>query len=382
MKVGKHGDGGGLWLFRREDGGAQWSFRYTLYGRAREIGLGSARDLTLKDAREVARRWRSVVAAGDDPKEVRERERQEKARKRPTFEMVMAEAFEARKAKLKDDGRAGRWDSPLRLHVLPKMGKVPVEKIDGDEIKRVLRPIWHEKPDVARKAMNRIGIVLKYGAAKKLSVDLQAVDNAKQLLGEQRHESKNIPSLPYEEVPAFVSSLGDTMAERAMRLLILTACRSGEIRGAHLSEFDLGAAIWEIPAERMKGGKSHRVPLTRDAIKAVEDAAQFERGGFLFPGARKGVISDMTLTAYMRRRDMDARPHGFRASFRTWAAEVATDFPREVAEACLAHVTAKKTEKSYQRSDLLERRRPLMAKWADHVAGRSGEVLKLAEATK
>ena len=379
MKAGKYGDGGGLWLLRRPDGGAQWSFRYTLYGRQREMGLGSARDLTLAQARDQARRWRAVVKVGDDPQDIREQERAAKAAERPTFEIVMREAFEARKAQLKDDGKAGGWDSPLRVHVLPKLGRVPIEKVDQNEIKRTLAQIWHTKPDAARKALLRIGLVLKHGAAMGLPVDLQAVEKAKALLGQQRHKATNIPALDWRQVPAFYSSLGDSMSERALRLLILTAGRSAEIRKAHLSEFDLSERLWVLPPARMKMGREHRVPLSDEALAVVEDATQFAREGFLFPGQKRGVISDMTLTALMRRREMAERPHGFRSSFRTWCAE-ATDVPREVAEACLAHTTAGKVEAAYRRTDFLERRRVLMQRWAAHVAGRGGDVVSLAAA--
>lgn len=369
MKSGKYGDGGGLWLLRRPDGGAQWSFRYTLYGRQREMGIGPAQDVTLAKARAEARRWRATVKDGDDPQDVRSTERSAKAQERPTFSMVMAETFEARKAQLKNDGKAGRWDSPLRVHVVPKLGQVPIEKIDQNEIRRTLAPIWHSKPEAARKAMNRIGLILKHGAAMGLPVDLQAVDKAKALLGAQRHTTVNVPALAWKDVPAFYQSLSnETVAERALKLLILTAARSGEIRFANLSEID--ADVWTIPAERMKSGVEHRVPLSSQTQAVIKVAAEFSRDGFLFPGLRKGVISDMTMNKFMQRRDMNERPHGFRSSFRTWCAE-ATDIPREIAEACLAHSTAGKVEAAYRRTDFLERRSVLMERWAGILIGES-----------
>lgn len=367
MSPGKYGDGGGLWLLRRPDGGAQWSFRYTLYGRQREMGIGPAQDVTLAAARSEARKWRAIVKSGDDPQDVRAAERSAKAEERPTFSMVMAETFEARKAQLKNDGKAGRWDSPLRVHVVPKLGQVPVEKIDQNEIKRILAPVWHAKPEAARKAMNRIGLILKHGAAMGLPVDLQAVDKAKALLGAQRHTTVNVPSLAWKDVPEFYQSLSnETNAERALKLLILTAARSGEVRFANLDE--IHGDVWTIPAARMKSGVEHRVPLSSQAQAAVRAAAEFSRDGFLFPGLRKGVMSDMTMNKFMQRRGMSERPHGFRSSFRTWCAE-ATDVPREVAEACLAHASAGKVEAAYRRTDFLERRSVLMERWAGHLNG-------------
>lgn len=255
-----------------------------------------------------------------------------------------------------------------------------VEDIDQRDIRRALAGIWKEKPNAAVKALNRIGLTLDHGMAMGLSVDTAAARNARTLLGSQKHEVQNVPSLDWREVPAFAKSLGDTVGEQALRLLILTALRPGEVRGAHVSEFNLLARTWTLPPERMKMARPHRVPLSDEALAVVEARLPMAVNGYLFAGPKGKPISDMTMTQVLRRRDMEARPHGFRSSFRVWAAEVATDFPREVCEAVLAHKNKDKTEDAYLRSDFLERRRQLMAKWADHVAERSGEVVKLAEA--
>ncbi|MEO0359516.1 MAG: integrase arm-type DNA-binding domain-containing protein [Pseudomonadota bacterium] len=362
---GKHCDGGGLWLIRREDGGAQWMFRYTYAGRRREMGLGAVRDVPLATARRLAQQGRERAAEGFDPVEERKTRRKAEAKKRLTFEEVFRAAFEARKAELKNDGAAGRWDSPLRVHVLPSIGGEPIEALDQTQIEAVLAPIWHEKPEAARKALNRIRIVLRHGAALGLDVDLQAADKAKELLGAQRRETRNIPALSWRETPAFFASLdGGSVAERALRFLILTAARSGEVRGAHEREFD--GDLWTLPAPRTKAGREHRVPLSAAAREEIEAARCFARAGQLFPGRSRGVISDMTMTAIFRRRGLAARPHGFRSSFRTWCAE-ATDTPREIAETCLAHRTAGAVEAAYRRTDYLEARRALMERWADHV---------------
>ncbi len=363
LKPGKYGDGGGLWLLRRSDGGGQWSFRYTVHGRQGEMGLGSVNDVTLADARVEARKWRAVAKSGINPKKERDRQNVEAAKERPTFEMVFNEAFEARKAELKGGGTAGRWDSPIRVHVLPKLGRVPVDEIDQNDIRSTLAGIWNEKPDAAKKALNRISIVMRHAAALGIAVDMQATDKAKALLGAQRHKTRNVPALHWQDVPEFFQSLSvDTAAERALRLLILTAVRSVEVRFANLAEID--GDVWTIPAERMKTGKEHRVPLSNEALLVVEASKPFERDGFLFPGMKKGVISDMTMNKLMQRREMIERPHGFRSSFRTWCSD-ATDIPREIAEACLAHTTAGKVEAAYRRTDFLEKRAVLMERWAD-----------------
>jgi integrase len=378
--VGKHCDGAGLWLVVREDGGAQWVLRVTVHGRRREMGLGGYPTLGLAAARKVAGRWRDVAAAGRDP--IKEREAEERAARREdiTLAILTHDAFEARKAELKGDGTAGRWLSPLTLHVLPKLGKVPVTDIDQRDIRDVLKPLWHEKADTARKALNRLSIVLKHAAALGLDVDLQAADKAKALLGKSRHVPKNIPAMAWTDLPGFYASLEEsTPTHLALRLLILTGVRSNPLRNIRLDEIE--GDVWTVPAEAMKGRKgateAFRVPLPREALRIIELARPHARNGFLFPNNQRGVISDMTLSRHMERRGLEARPHGFRTSLRTWLAE-ATDAPHEVAEAMLAHAVDGGTVRAYRRTDYLEQRRKLAERWADHVTGGAGRVVKLA----
>ena len=363
---GKYSDGGGLWLHKREDGGAQWFLRLTVHGRRREMGLGALRDVSLKEARETAVEWRAVARQGKDPIKERERRRREAAKADHTLAAVAEEAFEARKAQLKGDGKAGRWFSPLELHVLPKLGRVPVEELDQQDIRNTLAPIWHTKADTARKAMNRLGIVMRHAAAMGLDVDMQATEKAKALLGKSRHQPRHVPAMDWREVPAFYQSLEEgTITNLALRLLILTAARSSEVRFCHMDEIE--GDLWTIPAERMKGGVAHRIPLSGEAQAVIEQAKAFERGGYLFPNVRRGVISDATMPRFMERRGLEARPHGFRSSFRTWCAE-ATDVPREVAETALAHVVGGSVERAYRRTDYLDQRQDLMARWARNLA--------------
>ncbi len=380
--TGKHNDGAGLWLVKRADGGGQWVLRLTVHGRRREMGLGSVGAVTLKQARIEAERWRAIAANGLDPIKEREKQAREAARADNSLAKIAAEAFEARKPELKGDGKAGRWFSPLELHVLPKLGKVPVEEIDARDIRDVLAPIWHERSDAARKALYRLGIILKYAAALGLDADLQATMKAKALLGKSRHKPKNIGAMAWADVPDFYASLAEpSLTHLALRLLILTGVRSGALRHARLEEFDGG--IWTIPAERMKGRVGQtadfRVPLSQEAMQAVELAKPFARDGYLFPSARKGVISDATMTRLMERRGMKERPHGFRSSLRDWLAET-TDAPHEVAETMLAHVGGNAVTLAYRRTDFLEQRRMLLDRWADHVTGGTGQVVKLADA--
>ncbi len=376
---GKYSDGGGLWLHKRPDGGAQWFLRVTVYGRRREMGLGPIQDVSLAEARKLAEKWRAVTRQDKDPIKERERQRKEAARERFTLETVAEDAFEARKAELKGDGKAGRWFTPLALHVLPKLGRTPIEEIDQNDIKSVLAPIWHTKADTARKAMNRLNIVMRYAAAMDLDVDLQATEKAKALLGKSRHVVKNVPSLHWKDVPEFYSSLSDgTITQLAIRLLILTALRSKPIRFARLDQID--GDVWTVPGAKMKSQRGKeadfRVPLSSEALAVIEQAAPLARDGFLFPNVRKGVLSDATMSRYMERLGMEARPHGFRSSFRTWCAE-ATDVSEEIAETAIAHVTGSKVARAYRRTDFLEQRRVLMQRWAEHVTGGSGEVVRM-----
>lgn len=378
--VGKHSDGGGLWLYKREDGGAQWVLRVHVHGRRREMGLGSYPAITLKMARLHAEQWRAVARQGRDPIKERAQAKRDMARDIHLLNDIARDAFESRKAELKGDGKAGRWFSPLELHVLPKLGKVPVSEIDQRDIRDTLAPIWHAKAHTAKKAANRLGICLKHAAALGLDVDLQAVDKAKALLGQQRHETEHVPSMDWREVPEFYQSLNEgTVTELALRMLILTGLRSKGIRFLNLDQID--GDVWTVPAENMKGRKGattdFRVPLSTEALAVIEQAKPFARDGFLFAGVRRGVISDATMAKYMDRRGLAARPHGFRTSLRVWLAE-ATNAPHDVAETCLAHVAGGKVERAYKRTDFLEQRRVLMERWGGFVANNEKHVVRLA----
>jgi integrase len=381
--VGKHCDGAGLWLIKREDGGAQWVLRVTVHGRRREMGLGGFPTLGLAEARKLAQRWRKVAAEGRDPVKEREAEARAARREDISLSVITADAFEARKAELKGDGKAGRWLSPLERHVLPKLGKVPVTDLDQRDIRDTLAPIWHTKAETASKAISRLSIVMKHAAALGLDVDLQATDKAKALLGKSRHVPKNIPAMNWRDVPEFYASLEEpTLTHLALRLLILTGVRSTPLREIRLDQID--DDVWTIPADVVKGRKGatepFRVPLSREARRIIDLARPHTRNGFLFPNTRRGVISDMTLSRHMERRGLEARPHGFRTSLRTWLAE-ATDAPHEVAETMIRHVVDGSVVRAYRRTDFLEPRMELAEQWADHVTGEAANVLNFKQVT-
>jgi len=370
---GKHSDGGGLWLHQRDGGKGQWVLRVTVHGRRREMGLGSTQDVSLKDARVAAAKWRVLAEQDVDPIKHREKERRAALRNLYLLKDVAVDAFESRKAELKGDGEAGRWFSPLRLYISPKLGKVPVAEIDQTDIRDTLAPIWHTKADTAKKALNRLGICLAHAAALGLDVDLQATEKAKALLGRQRHKVKNVPSVPWRDVPPFYASLSEgSITHLALRLLILTGVRTAPVRFMHVDQLD--GDVWTIPGERMKGRRDFtpdfRVPLVPEVLEIIDQAKRLGREGYLFPSIRKGVISDATMSRLMERRKMEARPHGFRSSLRVWLAEE-TGAPHEVAESCLAHVVGGTVERAYRRTDYLDQRRVLLARWANHVTGPS-----------
>lgn len=377
------GDGGGLFLHCREGGAKYWSLQATIKavhgpGKRVEVGIGSFADISADEARKLAKTARFAAKQGKDPRSVLKHGTMETAK---TFKQVCELAFEARKAELKGGGTAGRWMSPVEIHVMPKIGERRIDGLTQHDLVDVLKPIWHTKADTARKAMNRINIVMQYAAAMDLDVDIQAVEKAKALLGKTRHVAKKIPSMPWANVPDFYGTLGAETVELALRLLILTGHRSTPVRFAHVDQFDLESKVWTVPGETMKGQKGKtsefRVPLSAEAVAVVKLAMAGARDGYLFPGMKKGVISDMSMGKRMDRAKLEARPHGFRSSLRTWLSEC-TDASFEVAETINQHSTGSHVVDAYRRTDFLEKRAPLMERWANHVTGGTGAAVKLA----
>ncbi|RIJ23966.1 DUF4102 domain-containing protein [Henriciella barbarensis] len=369
--IGKHNDGGGLWLHVVSDARAKWFYRFSIAGKRREMGLGSLSDVSLQQAREAADAARSLVRVGQDPIIQRDKQRRDTLRQDNSLEKIAAEAFEARKAELRDDGKAGRWFSPLQLHVLPKLGAYPVSAIDQRLIQETLGPIWHTKAVTAQKAINRLGLVLKHAAALGLEVDIQATSKAKALLGRQRHRPTHIEAMAWQDVPDFYASLQEpTVANLAMRLLILTGHRVKPVRFLRLQHIE--GRIWTTPSELLKGKKdateAFRCYLSDEAARVIELAKPFARDGFLFPSMRKGVMSDATLSRMMERKGLKARPHGFRTSLRVWL-EDQTDASFEVKETMVQHTVGGAVERAYRRTDYFDQRKPLYDEWSRFVAG-------------
>jgi integrase len=331
------------------------------------MGLGRWPDVSIAEARERAGEARRRVRYGIDP--IEEREKLRRKIDRLTVESAIEQCFEARKAELKGDGDAGRWMSPLKVHVIPRIGSEAIEDLDQHLLKKLLEPIWHEKPQAASKALNRINLTLKHAAALGLDVDLQAAMKTRALLGKQRHQVVHIPAMPYRDVPEFYRKLrkGTGIASLALRFLILTAARTSEVRLATFEEIDKN--VWLLAAERTKSGREHLIPLSKEAIEVVALAKRQASNNFLFASYRGKPLSDAVMSKFMRDRGLEARPHGFRASFRTWLEEQ-TDAPFEVKEATLGHQVDTGVVGAYQRSDRLEKRRKLMDRWAKFLTGK------------
>ncbi len=323
-----------------------------------------------KKERELANQWRSVLYEGRDPIKEREKQKREAISNLHYLKDIALETFESRKAELKGDGKNGDWFSPLQLHILPKLGCLPVSEITQTEIRNVIAPIWHTKAGTAYRALNRLNLCLKHAAALGLDVDLQAVEKARALLGKQRHKVINRPAMDWRDVPAFYKTLCQkiTMTQLASRLLILT----GVLRHIHKDQVD--GDIWTIPAENMKGKRDatteFRVPLSTEALDILKQARSLSRNDFFFSVRSLGPLNDTCMSKYMRDNNLEACPHGFRSSLRNWLAET-TDASYEVAETILAHTVGGKVERAYRRTDYLEQRRVYMDKWAAYVTGQS-----------
>ncbi|WP_375612608.1 MULTISPECIES: tyrosine-type recombinase/integrase [unclassified Bartonella] len=374
LGAGKYNDGAGLILHKRKDGGAQWLYRYTIHGRRREMGLGALRHVSLKKARELANQWRAVLHEGRDPIKERDKQKREAMRNLHYLKNIALDAFESRKAELKRDGKACDWFLPLRLHILPKLGCLPVSEITQTEIRNTLAPIWHTKAATAEKALNRLNLCLKHAAALGLDVDLQATEKARALLGKQRHKTTNRPAMDWKDVPAFYQLLCKTqnITQLALRLLILTGVRTNPLR--HIREDQIEDDVWTIPAENMKGLRDatteFRVPLSSEALKVIKQARCISKSNFILSFSGRAPLAENCMAKYMRDNKLEACPHGFRSSLRNWLAET-TDAPYEVAETILSHTVGGKVERAYRRTDYLEQRRVYMDKWAAYVTGQS-----------
>ncbi|MDI6798223.1 MAG: integrase arm-type DNA-binding domain-containing protein [Desulfatibacillaceae bacterium] len=373
-RPGRHAVGGvpGLLLEVHATGNKAWVLRARIGDRRRHISLGGFPEISLALAREKARMLKDEIRKGIDPLEQRETLRAALARGRGiTFADAAARCHKVKAATFKDGKNKKLWLASIELHANPHIGPVPVKQVELPQILQVLEPIWTEKPETAMRLRQRLEAVLDWATV----AGHRKGDNPARWKGfldqvlpspQKLHKKKSFPSMPWQSIGGFVADLRQRKgsAARCLEFCILTASRSGEARLATWSEIDFDKAVWTIPGERMKAGKQHRVPLSKQAMELLKALPKFQESDFVFPAARGGALSDMALSMVCRRMKIEAVPHGFRATFRNWCAE-STNYPREIAELSLAHAIKTKTEAAYFRSDLLEKRRPLMAAWAD-----------------
>lgn len=370
---GRHGDGGGLILVVSKTGAKKWVFRFKREGRATEMGLGGADVVTLAEARQKAGEARRTRAEGRNPIQAR-REAQAAAKPKPTFGEVADDFVAAKESEWRNGKHRDQWRMTLTEYAAPLRSKA-VDEVDTPDILAVLKPLWESAPETASRLRGRIEAVIDAARAKGLVP--QNVANPARWRGHLAHllpkrnklARGNHAALPYAKVPAFMAALRErtAIAALALEFAILTAGRSGEALGATWGEFDMEARVWTIPAARMKAARPHRVPLSKRAAQILESMAAVRTSDYVFPGQKAGKpLSNMALEMVLRRMGReDITVHGFRSAFRDWAGDE-TQFPREVAEAALAHIVGDEAERAYRRGDALKKRRELMEAWAAH----------------
>ncbi|NBW77353.1 MAG: DUF4102 domain-containing protein [Sphingomonadaceae bacterium] len=380
-KPGVHIDGNGLYLSVSRNGATSWIYRYQLKGRRREMGLGAFHSLPAVEARARAAKLRTLVASGLDPLELREAERKarqeqehaaetERLRDKRTFQIAAEQFIKTHEAGWSNDKHRQQWTNTLKTYAFPAIGSKPVHGITTTDIAAILEPIWSLKPETASRVRMRIEAVLN--SAKALGWRsgenpaawrgcLDAVLPRASKIKKVKHHA----ALPWRVAPQFMAALSerDGLGARALEFAILTAARSGEVRGLRWEELDLEQALWVVPAERMKAKREHRVPLSAAAITLLKAMPRIQGIPLVFPGMRNQPLSDMSLSAVLKRMEFGKfTVHGFRSTFRDWAAERGHSF--EACEAALAHKIGLKEVKSYLRTDHLEQRREIMAQWA------------------
>ena len=363
--VGRHADGNGLYLYVQPAGTRSWIQRLVIRGRKHELGLGSVHLVSLAEVREQALANRKLARAGGDPLADKRR-----FHGMPTFAEAAATVVEQKRAGWRSPRQATDWIRNLEHYAFPRIGSRPVAEVNSADVMAVLAPLWHVKMRTARTLRQRIRAVLEWAIAMEYRTD-NPCDRVGPVLGPQREVVRHMRALPHQDVAAAVETVRASRSTRAVRLafefLVLTAARSAEVRLAMWDEIDTAGRVWTIPAERMKMNREHRVPLSLRAMEVLDAARSLADGNpLVFPNRWGNPVKGTFLSELLRDLDIPAVPHGFRSSFRDWAAEE-TDHPREVIEAALAHVVQNRVEAAYARSDLFERRRRLMDDWASYL---------------
>ncbi|KJJ95207.1 integrase [Burkholderiaceae bacterium 26] len=391
---GYHSDGGGLYLQISPTGTKSWIFRFKINGRAREMGLGSILGVGLADARSSAAECRRQLAAGIDPIEARKGVRAQvrlEAAKAVTFSYCATAYIDAHRLGWRNAKHVSQWENTIAAYANPVIGSLPVQTVDTGLVMRILEPIWSVKPETASRLRGRIESILDWAKVRgfrqgenpaRWRGHLEALLPARSRIRAVKHHA----ALPYQEIGQLMADLQDQpgIASLALAFTILTAARTGEVIGAKRAEFDLKERVWTVPAERMKARREHRVPLSSAVISLLSAAEPYQVDDYVFPGARpQKHLSNMAMLMLLKRMGRaDLTAHGFRSTFRDWAAEQ-TNYAREVAEAALAHVVGDKVEAAYRRGDMFDKRRRLMNEWARYCAVQSGsaEIVPINRAT-
>ena len=375
--VGRYSDGGGLYIQIARSRTKSWLFRFMLNGIAREMGLGPVKDLSLAEARLKAQECRILVKQKIDPIEKRKKEQAallKAAQTKQSFQECKEGFLKAHSSSWKNKKHIQQWENTLESYALPIIGKMDIKDVDTAAIMRILDPIWKTKTETAKRLRGRIERILDWATVQ----GFRQGDNPARWKGHLSEllaapttlmKVKHMPSMPYAEIPSFIEKLEEigSIGSKALRYLILTATRSSEVRLAQWDEIDMSKGVWTIPDERMKANKEHTIPLCNEALSILNSLPRMVDNPYIFTGIKSGrPISDMTLTKILRDQGIKKiTVHGFRSSFRDWAGEQ-TNYPRNVIEFCLAHKLKDKVEAAYHRSNLLEKRRPLMEQWAKH----------------
>lgn len=384
---GNYSAGNGLYLSVNGENVGSWLMRYQMDGKRQRMGFGSVDTVTLAEAREMAAEQKALIAKGINPKDSRSHAKQQAVANVTTFDDVARDYIEAKRHEWRNAKHAYQWERTLEVYASPVIGHLAPADITTEHVIQVLKPIWQTKAETGRRVRNRIEIILNAAKARKLRTGENVAawrGNLELLMPSMKKQARHMPALPWQRVPDFWQALtqSEAMAAPVLMLTLLTGVRSGEARFAHWDEFDLQEKTWTIPAERMKAGRPHRVPLSQAVMDILESIPKVP-SGLLFEGAKEGVeISNTAMIMLVRR--MDAAnikdggegwrsfndevivPHGFRSTFRDWTAE-ATNTPNIVAEQALSHVVGNAVEAAYRRGDLLERRRELMEAWGAYV---------------
>ena len=367
-RSGRYCDGNALYLQVKPSGARSWVQRMVIRGRRRELGLGGFPLVSLTEAREAAHANRKMARTGGDPLAERRR-----AAGMPTFAEAAERVWADKSPGWRHPRHAREWLSSLERHAFPRIGQLAVRDVTSADVLDALRKVWHVRPETARRLRQRISAVMEWAVAMEYRAD-NPCSRITPVLGPQKDLVKHMPALHHSEVAGAVRTIWATGASETVKLafefLVLTAARSGEVRGALWSEIDRKAGVWAIPATRTKSRREHRVPLCRRATEILGAARGLRRGSgeLVFPTRLGKRIGETRLSRLLKAHKVAAVPHGFRSSFRDWAAEETTH-PREVIEAALAHVVMNQTEAAYARSDLFERRRRLMNEWAAYLEG-------------